>query len=128
MEGTWCQRYTHRQDNRTTNEQLKRANQQNNYLRIMILGNSMVRWLPLMGAMSLAFLGCTIEWLTQYYQTHRYVLNWHCDAIVIMIGTNNVNRSDFQFQFQFIYFNIILNKNNTNIHLAQPDTTNSVFG
>ena len=58
----------------------------------MIIGDSMVRWLPLMGALSLAFSGCTIEWLTRYYQTHEHVLPWPCDVIILMIGTNNVTR------------------------------------
>ena len=86
-------RYTHRSDRRTYNQDLIEANREKNYLKLLVIGDSMIRFLPLMEALSIAMSGATIEYLTRKFQTDFQVRNTDYDAIVILIGTNNIERS-----------------------------------
>ena len=53
----------------------------------------MVRFLPLMRALSIAISGATIDYLTRRFQTDFQMQNTDFDAVIILIGSNNIERS-----------------------------------
>ena len=69
------------------------ANKEKNYLKVLVVGDSMVRFLPLMGALSIAISGATIEYMARRYQTDSFTPRVDFDAVVLLIGTNNVERN-----------------------------------
>ena len=82
--------HTHRSDTSVDEPELVELNRNNNYLNMMTIGDSMLRLLPLMGAMSTAISGATIQELGRRYQTNFYKGAYDPDVIVLMIGTNNI--------------------------------------
>ena len=86
--------YRHTDDYRTRSEELKTINRQIRAYNILALGDSMIKFLPILGAMSIAISGAKIQDLERRYLTGRELRDFqNPDVIIIMAGTNNVGHS-----------------------------------
>ena len=82
--------YQHTSD-RTLNEELKELNSQIRNYNINALGDSMVKFLPILGAVSVAISGARYKDLERITVTGRDFLGRSKpDVVILMAGTNDV--------------------------------------
>ena len=91
MENLPVRWYRHQNDHRTRNEELKVINRNIRMYNVLAIGDSMVKFLPIMGALSIAMSGARIQDLERKFLTGRDLAGRpNPDVIVIMAGTNDV--------------------------------------
>ena len=96
MENLPVRWYRHTRDQDTANEDLKAFNKEMKKVNIIGLGDSMIKFLPILGALTVATSGARIEHLARKLTTGRDFAGRRIpDVVIIMAGTNDVG-SDLQ--------------------------------